>query len=247
MALANVGRNMGTDEMAAATRCRPGRPFTVARAKTPRPRGGRTVPLYLLSDVEAAARRLGARRDAAATARQPESGYVVEAVARGRQEFRMRRDERAAGTGARRRPPPRRRPIDRRADRSVDGMTATTERFPPRIATPRRPRAQGRHADLGRVRIALAERDRMARFSALVAELEQVPPSPARDALVVTVRSRAVALETGGRLPPGGGRQNGPRRKRPHRLRLPRNLGCSATAASPRLVRRGRIEPPRTS
>jgi hypothetical protein len=121
-------------------------------------------------------------------------------------------------------------------------MTATTERLPPRIATPRRPRAQGRHADLGRVRIALAERDRMARFSALVAELEQVPPSPARDALVVTVRSRAVALETGAAAPSGWRETKRPSAQAATSAAIAAELGCSATAASPRLVRRGRIE-----
>ena len=100
IALANVGRNMGTEEAAERLDVAPAAVARVAGLKPYARMAGGTVPLYLLSDVEAAARRLGQSRDAAAAARQPESNYVVEAVARGRQEFRMRRDERAAAREA---------------------------------------------------------------------------------------------------------------------------------------------------
>jgi hypothetical protein len=100
IALANVGRNMGTEEVAERLDVSPAAVARVAGLKPYARMAGGTVPLYLLSDVEAAARRLGQSRDAAAAARQPESNYVVEAVARGRQEFRMRRDERAAAREA---------------------------------------------------------------------------------------------------------------------------------------------------
>jgi hypothetical protein len=43
----------------------------------------------------------------------------------------------------------------------------------------------------------------MAQLRALIAELEQLPPSPPRDALIVKVRSRAVALETAAATPSG--------------------------------------------
>jgi hypothetical protein len=74
----------------------------------------------------------------------------------------------------------------------------------------------------------------MAQLRGLVAELEQqLPPSPPRDALIVKVRSRAVALETGSVTPSGGGRRNGPQRKRPHRLRLPWNWVQRDSGLSP--------------
>jgi hypothetical protein len=84
MALANVGRNMDTEEVAERLDVAPGAVAKVAGLNPYARVPGGTAPLYLLSDVEAAA------------ARRAESGYVIEAVARGRQEFRMRRDERAA-------------------------------------------------------------------------------------------------------------------------------------------------------
>jgi hypothetical protein len=88
MALANVGRNMDTEEVAERLDVAPAAVAKVAGLNPYARVTGGTAPLYLLSDVEAAA------------ARQADSGYVVEAVARGRQEFRMRRDERAAARAA---------------------------------------------------------------------------------------------------------------------------------------------------
>jgi hypothetical protein len=41
------------------------------------------------------------------------------------------------------------------------------------------------------------ERHRVARLRELAAEIEQLPPGEARDALLWDVRSRAVAVETG--------------------------------------------------
>jgi uncharacterized protein YdbL (DUF1318 family) len=88
MALANVGRNMDTEEVAERLDVAPAAVAKVAGLNPYARVAGGTAPLYLLSDVEAAA------------ARQAESGYVVETVARGRHEFRMRRDERAAARGS---------------------------------------------------------------------------------------------------------------------------------------------------
>ena len=99
MALANVGRNMDTEEVAERLDVAPAAVAKVAGLKPYARVVGGTAPLYLLSDVEAAARQLdehGRRRDEGAAARQAESGYVVEAAARGRQEYRKRCDERAA-------------------------------------------------------------------------------------------------------------------------------------------------------
>jgi len=43
----------------------------------------------------------------------------------------------------------------------------------------------------------MLEHERLARLRELAAELERLPPSEARDALLSQVRSRCVALETG--------------------------------------------------
>jgi hypothetical protein len=41
------------------------------------------------------------------------------------------------------------------------------------------------------------EQQRVARLKQLVAELQRLPPSPARNALLYEARSRSVALDTG--------------------------------------------------
>jgi len=99
MALANVGGNMGTAEVAERLDMASAAVSNVA-GLTPYDRvSGGTVALYLRPDVEAAAQRLDGhrrRRDIGAAARQAEADYLVEAAARRREELRARRDERAA-------------------------------------------------------------------------------------------------------------------------------------------------------
>ena len=104
MALANVGGNMGTADVAERLDMTSAAVSNVA-GLTPYDRvSGGTVALYLRPDVEAAAQRLDGyrrRRDVGAAARQAEAASLVEAAARRREEFRTRRDQRAAAREAR--------------------------------------------------------------------------------------------------------------------------------------------------